>query len=193
MRSHIPPSLRLLAVLATSLALSQIPTSRPSPVAAANETVAACPSLTPPGDPSVPPPYVKITFVNECGEPVSLAVDIAATAADQERGLMEVSDLPPDQGELFAFQNLAGGSEVVVGFWMEDTLIPLSIAFIGANDEVHEIQDMQAESTNIHLPRAPYLYAVEANLGWFTRHEIIPGATVDLSPAVAQLGASTAP
>lgn len=106
---------------------------------------------------------------------------------------MEVSDLPPDQGELFAFQNLAGGSEVVVGFWMEDTLIPLSIAFIGANDEVHEIQDMQAESTNIHLPRAPYLYAVEANLGWFTRHEIIPGATVDLSPAVAQLGASTAP
>jgi len=164
------------------------------PRAGANaRAAAACPSLAPPSDVTATAPYVQLTFVNECGETVPLLVDIAATAQDQERGLMEVGNLPADEGELFAFQNLAGGNEVVVGFWMEDTPIPLSIAFIARNGTVNEIQDMQAETTNIHLPRAPYLYAIEANLGWFAQHQIISGSTVDLSPALAQMATDSIP
>jgi uncharacterized membrane protein (UPF0127 family) len=134
---------------------------------------------------------VIINFTSECGDQVPLAVEVAATETQQETGLMNVTALPDDQGELFAFQNLAGGNEVGVGFWMEDTPIPLSIAFIGSDGAIHEIQDMQAETTNIHLPRSPYLYAVEANQGWFARHSILPGNHVDLSQAMSQLGSST--
>jgi uncharacterized membrane protein (UPF0127 family) len=124
---------------------------------------------------------------------VPLAVAIAATESEQERGLMDVSTLPADQGELFVFRNYGGGGEVQVGFWMEDTPIPLSIAFIGVDETVHEVQDMQAETTDVHVPRLPYLYAVEANLGWFERHKIIPGSVVNLSPALAQLSAQASP
>jgi uncharacterized protein len=178
----------LLAALITGLfGLIGSPThSRP---ALAGARVSSCPSAEAPGDPSVQPPDVLITFMNECGESVPLAVDVAATESEQESGLMNVSNLPEDQGELFAFQNIAGGSEVGVGFWMEDTPIPLSIAFIGADGDIHEIQEMAAETTNVHMPRAPYLYAVEANQGWFERHSILPGNRVDLSQAASQVAA----
>lgn len=182
----------LAAALICSLASMQFGRNQPAEPAQAAGRVSACPSQSSAGNPSVPPSYVTITFVNECGENVPLAVDVASTEAEQESGLMNITNLPPDQGELFAFQNLGRGGEVVIGFWMKDTPIPLSIAFIGADSEVHEIQDMQAETTNVHLPRAPYLYAVEANLNWFAQHSIIPGSSVDLSAATAQMSSTGA-
>lgn len=104
---------------------------------------------------------------------------------------MNVSVLPPDQGDLFVFNNLGGGQEIRVGFWMKDTLIPLSIAFIGKNGLVNEVQDMQAETLDLHMPAQPFLYAVEANLGWFAKNGIVAGSPVDLSPALATLAPSS--
>jgi uncharacterized membrane protein (UPF0127 family) len=140
-------------------------------------------------DPTLP----QIVFLNSCGQRIPFAVTVAANPQQWERGLMEVSPLPADQGELFDFIPLAGGNEVQVPFWMEDTPIPLSIAFIGRDGSVHEIQDMQAESTDFHIPRAPYLYAVETNLGWFAMHNINPGAPADLSAALLLAGQQTSP
>jgi uncharacterized protein len=185
----LPTRVLLLTALATGILTVHASPVPPDP-ALAGARVSSCPSAETPGNPSAQPPNVVITFKNECGDNVPLAVDVAATESEQESGLMNVSDLPEDQGELFAFQNIAGGSEVGVGFWMEDTPIPLSIAFIGPDGYIHEIQDMQAETTNVHLPRSPYLYAVETNLGWFSRHSILPGDRVDLSQAASQLGAA---
>lgn len=181
-----PRTSRCLLLFAASVAGLALSRAAVQPVANAESVgrVAACPSRISPGNPDVQPPNVKIIFTNECGENVPLSVDVASTESEQESGLMNVRDLPADEGELFAFQNLAGGGQVIVSFWMEDTPIPLSIAFIGADNEVQEIQDMQAETTNLHTPRAPYLYAVEANLNWFAEHNIIPGDSVDLSAAM---------
>jgi uncharacterized membrane protein (UPF0127 family) len=142
--------------------------------------------------PQTPPGYVIINFTNECGQAVPLAVDVASNPDEWETGLMSVINLPQNQGELFDFHSLAGGNQIEIGFWMEDTPTPLSIAFIGKESTVHEVQDMQAETTTPHLPSAPYLYAVEANLGWFQANDIVPGSTVDLSAATS-LPAGTAP
>jgi uncharacterized protein len=139
------------------------------------------------------PSYVRITFTNQCGQPVQLAVDVAADTQSEETGLMNVASLPADQGELFDLANVDNGSQIQLGFWMEDTLIPLSIAFIGSDETIHETQDMAANTTNLHVPSAPYLYAVEANQGWFASHEIVAGSKVDLSAALATVTGTTNP
>jgi len=154
----------------------------------------ACASPAPPqGALNADPTYVKISFANQCGQPEQLGVDIAADIATQERGLMNVQTLPADQGELFDMANVAAGNEVQESFWMEDTLIPLSIAFIGKDETVHEVQDMDAGSTALHTPSQPYLYAVEANLGWFANHQVVAGSKADLASALALVGRSTNP
>ncbi len=106
---------------------------------------------------------------------------------------MGIPSLPPDEGELFDFSAQAQGAGISGGFWMCDTLIPLSVAFIGANDTVQEIDDMQAQSLAIHTPALPYVYAVEANQGWYADHGIQPGSQVDLSAALALEDSSPTP
>lgn len=128
---------------------------------------------------------VTINFTNQV-QAAPLIVDVASTGVEQARGLMCIASLPQDQGELFDFQDAYGGREIQEGFWMEDTLIPLSVAFIGEDHTVHQIIDMQAEDLTTHTPDAPYLYAVEANQGWFADNDILPGSSVDLANATAQ-------
>jgi uncharacterized membrane protein (UPF0127 family) len=190
------------AFLASILAVSGVVTlqsARPlaTPTAARAQDATACPTSV--GDGAPPggdPRYVRISFSNDCSQPVPLYVDVAADDASEERGLMGVNPLPEDQGELFVFNNLAheiGVDQVHTSFWMKDTPIPLSIAFIGKDGTINEIQDMQAESLDLHTPSLPYLYAVEANQGWFARNAISSGDKANLAPALALLNSTPSP
>lgn len=58
---------------------------------------------------------------------------------------------------------------------MKDTYVPLSIAFISEDGAIVDIQDMQPLDLDSHIPSAKYIYAVEANQGWFTEHDIKVG------------------
>lgn len=178
----------LLALVAASTGAGSLP-AQVTPARAQQSVDCSAPAASPDSI-AADPQYVRITFTNQCGQQVPLGVDIAADDARQQRGLMEVENLPADQGELFIFDNLQGGAEIHVGFWMEDTPLPLSIAFIGKDETVHEIQDMAPETTTIHLPSQPYLYAVEANEGWFSDHGISAGSTVNLAPALTLIAGS---
>jgi uncharacterized membrane protein (UPF0127 family) len=189
---------RLAGITAVLLILSLVPVEhpgqamRPSPALA--QSASDCPQNTnSPDSLDADPTYVRITFMNLCGQPVSLAVTVAVTPDQQEQGLMNVAELPADQGELFDFASPTRPYEILTAFWMKDTLIPLSIAFIGRDGTVHEIQDMQAETLTPHVPLRPYLYAVETNQGWFARHGITGGSPVDLSAALALVGQSPTP
>jgi uncharacterized membrane protein (UPF0127 family) len=91
---------------------------------------------------------------------------------------MNRSSLPPDAGMLFVFQPPADAKQV--GFWMNDTLIPLSIAFVEPNMAIESIQDMQPETQDIHYAPRNYAYAIEANLGFFARHSVAVGDRVSL-------------
>lgn len=121
-----------------------------------------------------------VSFSSTSGAGPRISVEIADDEASQECGLMNRTSMPDDQGMVFLFSR-----ENLTPFWMKDTLIPLSIAFINARGDVVDIQEMQALSEDNHYPAMPYKYAIEANAGWYARHGVHVGDTADLSQAIA--------
>ena len=111
-------------------------------------------------------------------EPAELTVEIADSDEERQRGLMERTSLGADRGMVFVFD---GPTES--GFWMKDTLIPLSIAFWNEERRIVSILDMQPcreEICEIYSPGRPYVGAVEANLGYFDDHDVAVGDQVEL-------------
>ena len=102
---------------------------------------------------------------------------VAANDPDREQGLMYRTQLAPNEGMLFVFNENA-----VHCFWMKNTLIPLSIAFIRADGTITDIDEMQAETTNNHCPRNNGTYALEMSKGWFTAKGIRPGTKIQGLP-----------
>ncbi len=95
---------------------------------------------------------------------------VAANDTDREQGLMYRTQLAPNEGMLFVFNENA-----VHCFWMKNTLIPLSIAFMRADGTITDVDEMQAETTNNHCPRNNGMYALEMSRGWFSAKGIRPG------------------
>jgi hypothetical protein len=62
--------------------------------------------------------------------------------------------------------------------WMRNTLIPLSVAFIDADGRVVNIEDMQAQTDQIHCARREVPFALEMARGWFAERSLKPGETV---------------
>ena len=107
-----------------------------------------------------------------------LHVEIADQPAERRRGLMGVEDLPDDEGMAFVFDE-----PVSSGFWMKDTLIPLSIAFVGEHGRVIGVRDMdpcEMDPCPTYGIDEPYVLAIEANLGWFADHGIGRGDRAQL-------------
>jgi uncharacterized membrane protein (UPF0127 family) len=117
----------------------------------------------------------------------TLNTKIAATPAQEERGLMFVTHLPDNDGMLFVLP--LGRAE----FWMKNTLIPLSVAYIGKDGTILEIHDMQPGDPSVPdsaLPRTrsdsdQIQYALETNLHWFALNGIKAGDKI--SPALETL------
>jgi len=116
-----------------------------------------------------------VTFDSSTGESFSLIIDVADTPEERARGLMNRESLPEDAGMLFVWPE-----DTASGFWMKDTVIPLSIAFIDAGGKIVGIQDMQPLDETLHHSPSPYRYAVEANQGWFAERGIAVGDSVTL-------------
>jgi uncharacterized protein len=121
-------------------------------------------------------PLTRITFVNKEGDESDLFVEVVDTAEERQRGLMFRESMPENQGMLFVFEQ-----EGQYSFYMRDTLLPLSIAFVEGEGDIIEIEDMQPLTEDLHSPDEPYLYAIEANQGWFDRHGIGAGAGVRIA------------
>lgn len=105
--------------------------------------------------------------------PHILNAEIAATPESRMRGLMQRDGLCEDCGMLFAFPRADR-----YGFWMRDTPLPLSIAFIAPDGRVINIEDMQPFTSEPHYAKTKALYALEMNRGWFSRHGIKAGDRV---------------
>jgi uncharacterized membrane protein (UPF0127 family) len=109
---------------------------------------------------------------------VVLHVEIAETEAARQRGLMDRTGLARDAGMAFLFD-----SPVQVGFYMKDTLIPLSIAFWDQNLRIVTILDMtpcRADPCPVYFAQRPYVGAAEASQGFFAEHGIEVGDRVEL-------------
>jgi hypothetical protein len=116
----------------------------------------------------------------------SLTTEIAATPAQQERGLMWVTKLPDNDGMIFLQPKVTTAT-----FWMKNTLIPLSVAFIDKNGVILEIHDMKAlDETITRSDSDQVAYALETNLHWFALNGVKPGDKITPPPSTLKDEAS---
>ncbi len=99
--------------------------------------------------------------------PHAFQVELAATPQQRQRGLMGRTHLAADGGMLFVFEQPGRHC-----FWMRDTPLPLSIAFIDTAGRIASLADMQPRTETPHCPSADVRYALEVRQGEFQRRGI---------------------
>lgn len=99
-----------------------------------------------------------------------LDVQLAQTPEQRQTGLMWRQDMPQHEGMLFVFEQAAQQC-----FWMRNTLIPLSAAFVGDDGTIVNIADMKPKSDDSHCSDKPVRFVLEMNLGWFAKRQIKAG------------------
>jgi uncharacterized membrane protein (UPF0127 family) len=108
--------------------------------------------------------------------PVTVRLEVAADPASRTRGLSGRRSVPPGTGMVFLYPVDTTG-----GFWMKDTLVPLSIAFVATNGQVvatNEMVPCQADPCPVYRPARPYRYAVELPAGALAAAGVGPGSLV---------------
>ena len=114
----------------------------------------------------------RVVIETRAGEQ-EVAVEIADTDAERQRGLMGRTSLAGDAGMVFLFPGETAG-----GFWMKNTLIPLSIAFYDADGRIVRILDMEPcrrDPCRVYDPGVAYVGALEVNQGTFRRWNVSEG------------------
>lgn len=109
---------------------------------------------------------------------VAVRAEVADDDNERTTGLMFRESLPADSGMLFVMPTTGPA-----GFWMKNTLIPLSIAYIGPDGTILEIHDMQPKSEKVIRSAFPTVsYALEMAQGWFAKNNIWPGERISGLP-----------
>ena len=106
-----------------------------------------------------------------------IRAEVAADFATRMRGLMFRERLGPNEGMLFVFER-----KDLHCFWMRNTLVPLSIAFLDDAGSIVNIEDMAPRSDESHCPAAPVRYALEMEKGWFARRGLAAGTRIEGLP-----------
>jgi len=96
--------------------------------------------------------------------PAQVVAEIARTPGERELGLMFRKELADGKGMLFVFE-----SDERLSFWMKNTLMPLSIAYISSDGSIREILDMEPRSLAPVSSQYSVRYALEVPQGWFSR------------------------
>ena len=154
------------------------PASDPPPAAAGAPGDAMA---GPPGPPSIPDPddgraqthLLREHPLRVGGRP--LTVWIADTEPSRRLGLMHVREMPETHGMLFVYPRTARRS-----FWMKNTYVPLSLAYITSDGRIDQLWDMEPLQTRrVYPSRAAVRYVLEVNQGWFERHGVEVGDRVE--------------
>ncbi len=106
---------------------------------------------------------------------------IAAAPREREIGLMFRKEMPQQEGMLFVF-----GEPATQCFWMKNTILPLTAAFVADDGRIVNLVDMQPQTTNSHCSQEPVRYVLEMNQGWFARKNIKKGAMLTGTPFAAR-------
>ena len=99
-------------------------------------------------------------------------IDAQVALAPEERqtGLMYRQEMPPHEGMLFVFEQPAQQC-----FWMKNTLLPLTAAFVADDGTIVNLQDMKPQTLDSHCSSKPVRYVLEMNQGWFAKKGIKAG------------------
>ncbi len=118
-----------------------------------------------------PAPQPRLPAVRlQAGMHIVLA-EVADTPRAREIGLMMRERLGPNEGMLFVFEQ-----QQAYCFWMRNTLVPLSIAFLDDDGRIVNVEDMAPRTEASHCAKRPVRFALEMEQGWFARRALGPGA-----------------
>ena len=109
------------------------------------------------------------------GGKVIVIAEIARTDAQRQQGLMYRKEIKDGLGMLFVYER-----DQVMSFWMKNTLVPLSIAYIAQDGRILEIFNMEPGDLNPVQSSRSVRYALEVPQGWFDRAGIGPGDIIDV-------------
>ncbi len=109
----------------------------------------------------------------------NIVAQLAQTPEQRAIGLMHRASMPSNEGMLFIFEQANQQC-----FWMKDTLLPLSAAFIADDGTVVNIVDMAPRSLDSHCSTKPVRYVLEMNQGWFAKRGIGPGYRLSGAPFI---------
>jgi uncharacterized membrane protein (UPF0127 family) len=123
----------------------------------------------------------ELTIRTARGGAVGVSAEIAVTDEERAWGLMNRRRLDDGKGMLFVFNR-----DDILSFWMKDTLIPLSIAFISYNGRILEIRDMKPRDLTPIRSSRHARYALEVPQGWFGRAGIEAGDTIELDSGILE-------
>ncbi|RYF77709.1 MAG: DUF192 domain-containing protein [Comamonadaceae bacterium] len=141
-------------------------------LAAAALSVGAALAQSASGQPQMDLPRVKIT----AGMNV-IDTQVAATDAQRATGLMFRKEMPQHEGMLFVFDQPS-----VQCFWMKNTLLPLTAAFVADDGTIVNLADMKPQTLDSHCSTRPVRYVLEMNQGWFDRRAIKAGSKLGGPP-----------
>jgi uncharacterized protein len=133
--------------------------------------IAAAPTLAQTG-PQPPLRSVRLT----AGIHV-IQAEVALAPEERFTGLMFRREMAPNAGMLFAYEQAA-----LHCFWMRNTPLPLSIAFLADDGSVVNIADMKPLTNDSHCAAKPVRFALEMHQGWFAKRGIKPGSRLQGGP-----------
>ena len=102
---------------------------------------------------------------------------VAQTPEQRQTGLMFRREMAQHEGMLFVFEQASAQC-----FWMKNTLLPMSIAFLADDGSVVNIADMKPQALDSHCSAQPVRYVLEMNQGWFAKRGIKPGSKITGKP-----------
>jgi uncharacterized protein len=106
-----------------------------------------------------------------------LDVQLAQTPEQRQIGLMFRKEMPQHEGMLFVFEQPATQC-----FWMRNTLIPLTAAFVADDGTIVNLADMKPQSDDSHCSSKPVRFVLEMNVGWFAKRQIKAGYQLSGQP-----------
>jgi uncharacterized membrane protein (UPF0127 family) len=107
----------------------------------------------------------------------NISAEVAQAPDERQIGLMYRRTMPANDGMLFVFEDAQ-----LHCFWMKNTLLPLSIAFLADDGRIVNIEDMAPNTEESHCPKQKVRYALEMNQGWFAKRGFKAGMKLDGEP-----------
>lgn len=108
-----------------------------------------------------------------------IQAQVASTPEQRSIGLMFRQQMPVNEGMLFVFETPA-----IQCFWMKNTLLPLTAAFVSDDGSIVNLVDMQPQTLDSHCSTRPVRFVLEMNQGWFSKRGLQAGARLGGTPFV---------
>ncbi|MDD2547553.1 MAG: DUF192 domain-containing protein [Burkholderiaceae bacterium] len=133
--------------------------------------------LAPPAAQAQEGPQMQLRRVELSAGMHRIDAQVALTPQERQIGLMHRKDMPAQEGMLFVFEQPATQC-----FWMKNTLLPLTAAFVADDGTIVNLADMKPQSLDSHCSSKPVRYVLEMNQGWFGKKGLKAGTKLVGAP-----------